>query len=100
MKKTTEKTETTKSTRIITKYLKQRGIDLVLQECGNNLRAFKSHLKKVCNLDKSVKLYDIVKQAKEILKTRLDEYKVVDKAVDKFLRDNFGGNNNEQNNIF
>ena len=69
--------ESKTSTRIITKYLKNRGIDVVLQECGNNLRAFNGHLRRVCNLDKSVKLYDIDKQAKEVLKTHLTEYKDV-----------------------
>ena len=92
--------ESKTSTRIITKYLKNRGIDVVLQECGNNLRAFNGHLRRVCNLDKSVKLYDIDKQAKEVLKTHLTEYKDVEKAVDTFLQENFGVKNNGQIRIF
>lgn len=88
------------STRVITKYLKSRGIDLVLQECGNNLRAFNAHLRRVCKLDKSVKLYDIDKQAKEILQTHLNEYKDVVIAVENFLQENFGEENNGQENIF
>ena len=54
IKKSENKQKPKLSTRIITKYLKSRGIDLVLQECGNNLRAFNAHLRRVCNLDRSV----------------------------------------------
>ncbi len=83
-----------KSTRIISIYLKNRGIDTVLHECGNNLRAFKAHLKRVCNLSKTVKLYNVVLQAKAVLKDRLNDYGAVVQAVDKFLEENFGGKNN------
>ena len=83
-----------KSTRVISIYLKNRGIDTVLQECGNNLRAFKAHLRRVCSLLKTVKLYNIQQQAKAVLENRLDKYSIVVKAVDEFLENNFGGKNN------
>lgn len=83
-----------KSTRVISIYLKNRGIDTVLQECGNNLRAFKAHLRRVCSLPKTVKLYNIQQQAKAVLENRLDNYSIVVKAVDEFLENNFGGKNN------
>ena len=87
-------------TRVISQYLKNRGIHLVLQECGNNIRAFNAHLRRVCKLDKSVKLYDIDKQAKDILQNRLNDYNSVVKAVELFLQETFGGINNEQKNVF
>ena len=79
-----------KATREITKYLKMRGLYVVLQECGNNLRTFRAHIKRVCNIPKGTKLYYINKQAKEVLKNRLNEYGTVVQAVEKFLEDNFG----------
>ena len=84
---------TQKSTRIITKYLKNIGIDVVLRECGNNLRAFNAHIRRECNLDKKVKLYNIDLQAKEVLKNRLKQYGKVLNAVEIFLKENFGGKN-------
>lgn len=84
---------TQKSTRIITKYLKNIGIDVVLRECGNNLRAFNAHIRRECNLDKGVKLYNIDLQAKEVLKNRLKQYGKVLNAVEIFLKENFGGKN-------
>ena len=84
-----------KGTREITKYLKMRGLDTVLKECGNNLRVVRNHLRRVCNLPKGTNLYYITQTAKEVLKNRLNEYGDSVKAVEKWLEDNFGGSNNE-----
>lgn len=93
MKKEKEKeTEKKTETRKITKYLKQRGIDIVLKECGNNLRCFKNHIRSTCHLDKRTKLYPLICEAKEILKNRLLEYQDVKIAVEKLLQENFGEN--------
>ena len=85
---------TNKLTREITKYLKMRGLEIVLQECGNNLRVFRAHIKRVCNLPKGTKLYYIIQMAKEVLKNRLNAYGDAVQAVEKFLEVNFGEINN------
>ena len=81
-------------TRKVTKYLKQRGIEVVLKECGNNLRCFRNHIRTTCHLDKRTKLYMLICEAKEVLKNRLLEYQDVKIAVDVFMQKNFGENNN------
>ena len=80
--------------RKVTRYLKQRGIEVVLKECGNNLRCFRNHIRTTCHLDKRTKLYTLICEAKEVLKNRLLEYQDVKIAVDVFMQKNFGENNN------
>ena len=75
----------------VANYLKEIGINEALKQCDNNIKAFKIHLRRVLNLDKSVNLYNIGKQAEAILsnsQNKCDDFEIL---VDKFLEENFGG---------
>ena len=83
----------TKTSRDVTNYIKMRGIIAILEECNNNINEFKEHLRRVLNLDSSVNLYLIGKEAEKILSESVNKEDVFEILVDKFLQDNFGGLN-------
>lgn len=75
-------------------YLKNRGIEAVLKECGYNLRSFKAHLKRECGAEISnTCIYNFRQKAKQLIKSHFTKNHQVEKVVEKWLKENFGGAN-------
>lgn len=74
-------------------YIKNRGRLVILQECGNNLRATKNHMKRFCT---SSNWNTVMKPFKELLQSQLNYSQALKDEFLHIVKTYFGGLRNER----
>ena len=77
----------------ICEYIKDRGREVILQECDNNLRSVKNHLKRYCT---SSNWGSVITQFREYLMSKLGYSQALRDEFLNIVKTYFGGLRNER----
>lgn len=74
-------------------YIKAKGRETILQECGNNLRATRNQMKRYCT---SSNWNTVMKPFKELLQSQLNYSQALKDEFVRIVKTYFGGFKNER----